>query len=84
MLARFCPTAICVEAEWDLASVMASSLRQRRVRAHLGVYRRALALVLQLELSQHFPIRVGTVVKACSMLPCLALPNMLLIKLRLG
>ena len=75
MLARFYPTAVFVEVAWDLASVMASSLRQRRVRAHLGVRRLALSLVLQLELAQHFPIRLGTVVQVCSMLPCLALQD---------
>ena len=51
---------------------MASSLRRRRVLAHLVVRRLALALVLQLELAQQFPIRVRTVVQACSMLPCFA------------
>ena len=68
MLARFYPTASFVEVVVVLASVMASSLRQRRVRAHLGVRRLALASALLLELAPSFPTRVRVVAQACSLL----------------
>ena len=70
MLARFYPTEGFVEVLLDLASAVALSLRRRRALA--VVSRLALSMVLQLEQTQHFPIRVRTVVQACSMLPCLA------------
>ena len=68
MLARFYPTASFVEVVVVLASVMASSLRHRRVRARLGVRRLALASALLLELAPSFPTRVRVVAQACSLL----------------
>ena len=76
MLARFYPTASFVKVVVVLASVRASSLRQRRVRAHLGVCRLALASALLLELAPSFPTRVRVVAQACSLLlSCLVLQD---------
>ena len=70
MLARFCPTVFFVEVLLDLASAVASSLRQRRVLEHMVEPPLVLALELQLELTLRFPTWVRAVAQICLALLC--------------